>query len=69
MPLAGGEHLRVKRLRARPVEGVGKAAPPVALVQLHSAGLVEIVEGDLVAGGGFVHGLPGGSAGFSGEHG
>ena len=44
-------------LGGRPVKGIGEAAPLVAHVQLHSAGLVEVVEGHLVAGGGFVHGL------------
>ena len=64
----GGEHPCVKRLRPWLVKGVGKAAPPVALIQLHSARLVEIVDSDLVAGDSFMHGLTGESEGGHGKH-
>ena len=67
MPLAGREVPRVELLRRGPVEGLRATAPLVAHVELHAAGLVEVVEGDLVAGGGFVHGLAAESARFSGE--
>ena len=61
--LAGQKFLSVELLGGRPVEGMGKTAPLVVSVQLHFAGLVEIVEGHLAAGGGFLHGLAAGSAG------
>ena len=57
MAFAGREVPRVELLRGGPVDGMGETAPSVAHVELHAAGLVEVVEGDLVAGGGFVHGL------------
>ena len=54
-PLARLEACRVPDLSGTPVDPPGKNAPFVAGVELHPAGLVEVVEGKLAVDGGLVH--------------
>ena len=57
MPLARLEACRVPGLGGAPVDPPGENAPFVAGVELHLAGLVEVVEGKLAVDGGLVHWL------------
>lgn len=68
MPLARLEACRITGLGGAPVDPLGENAPFVAGVELHPAGLVEVVEGELAVDGGLVHCLKkGGCAGKTGR--
>ena len=56
-PAAGGEEGGVAGLPLGPGNAVGEAAPFVGGIELHAAGLVEVLEGGLSGRGGFVHGI------------
>ncbi len=68
MPLARLEACRVTDFGGAPVDPPGENAPFVAGAELHPAGLVEVVEGELAVDGGLVHcRKKGGCAGKTGR--